>query len=63
VGSVKGSIVGSVEGSDQDWSPIEGSVALADSLGVVSGFGVDRDVGGPVRVALRGRLALATGLS
>jgi hypothetical protein len=51
-GSVMGSSMGSVEGSVQDWSPlfgvkllvgaVGGSVASADSLGVVSGFGDDR---------------------
>jgi hypothetical protein len=53
VGSVKGSMEGSVEASVQDWSPLSGakwpvrtllggSVASADSLGVVLCFGVDR---------------------
>jgi hypothetical protein len=62
-GGLRPGLEPSVVGKAAGWSAIEGSVALADSLGVVSGFGVDRDVGGPVRVALRGRLALATGLS
>jgi hypothetical protein len=62
VGSVKGSMKESVEGSVQDWSPLFltnrlvrgaawGSVASADSLGVVSAFGVDSCGGCPSPVA------------